>query len=271
MVTSDLFAPSSSNPSTLCAEDSPVKTSRSRVVVGVLTASARDYGPNSRELWATFDRATRSWRTSALSLLADSPAFSETLPRSGMTRNGILYRLPPLARPIYATGVGLSHAMLPTPTATDYGTTNNGHRGDGTTYQTAGTPSLATMARRGLLPTPQAHDAKTPKTPEQRAAHIDRQRAMGRSAPGCSNLNEWAAGLLPTPRASEWKGVGPIGSKSHLHRLGRGYLDATMQAHSGRTGRLNPRFVEWMMGFPPGWTEVALPASETRSSRKSSK
>lgn len=247
MVTSDLFAPSSSNPSTLCAEDSPVKTSRSRVVVGVLTASARDYGPNSRELWATFDRATRSWRTSALSLLADSPAFSETLPRSGMTRNGILYRLPPLARPIYATGVGLSHAMLPTPTATDYGTTNNGHRGDGTTYQTAGTPSLATMARRGLLPTPQAHDAKTPKTPEQRAAHIDRQRA------------------------SEWKGVGPIGSKSHLHRLGRGYLDATMQAHSGRTGRLNPRFVEWMMGFPPGWTEVALPASETRSSRKSSK
>ena len=32
--------------------------------------------------------------------------------------------------------------------------------------------------------------------------------------------------LLGTPRASEWKGTGPVGSKSHTYRLDRDYLDA---------------------------------------------
>jgi hypothetical protein len=34
-------------------------------------------------------------------------------------------------------------------------------------------------------------------------------------------------------------------------------------------GALNPTWVEWLMGFPLGWTDLG--ASETRSSRKSSK
>ena len=59
----------------------------------------------------------------------------------------------------------------------------------------------------------------------------------------------------PTPRASEWKGVGPIGSKSHQHRLDRKYLDATVQEAEQRTGHLNPTWVEWLMGWPIGWTD----------------
>jgi hypothetical protein len=34
-------------------------------------------------------------------------------------------------------------------------------------------------------------------------------------------------------------------------------------------GRLNPRFVEQMMGFPLDWTLIESPHSETPSSRKS--
>lgn len=46
--------------------------------------------------------------------------------------------------------------MYPTPTATTYGTRNNGDPGDGRgAYATAGAPSLETMARSGeLYPTP---------------------------------------------------------------------------------------------------------------------
>lgn len=63
--------------------------------------------------------------------------------------------------------------------------------------------------------------------------------------------------LLPTPRASEYKGTGPLGSKSHNHRLEKGYLDATIQEHGKQTGmKLQPGFAEWMMGFPPGWTDI---------------
>jgi len=43
-----------------------------------------------------------------------------------------------------------------------------------------------------------------------------------------------------------------------------------MQAESGNTkaGALNPTWVEWLMGYPTGWT--VLEDSETPSSRKSS-
>jgi hypothetical protein len=156
MATFDLFEPERSSDRTLSAGASPARISRSRVVEGVSKASEAAYGENTPELWATFDHDSLSWKTSALSLLEDSPPFSETLPRSGMTRNGTLYRLPPLTRLIYGSDAGL----LPTPTATEYGTTNNGQRGDGTTYATAGKASLWTMARRGLLPTPRASEYK---------------------------------------------------------------------------------------------------------------
>jgi len=70
----------------------------------------------------------------------------------------------------------------------------------------------------------------------------------------------------PTPRASEWKGTGPLGSKSHKHRLDRGYLDATVQEREKATGQLNPTWVEWLMGFPLAWTDCE--GLETPSCRK---
>ena len=51
------------------------------------------------------------------------------------------------------------------------------------------------------------------------------------------STDEIGSGLSPeiatwgTPRADEWKGCGPTGGKSHLHRLERDYLDAQAQSH----------------------------------------
>ena len=283
MVTFDLFAPAPSSESTSSAADSRARTSALPGAVRVSTASAADYGSSTPDSLASFDRATSSWRTSQLSLDGDSTAFSETLPRSGTMRNGTLYRLPPLVRLIAGIGSG---SLLPTPCESNADRGGGGEsRGPGggrggsggamlppppaasatnrqTRYAQGGMP--LTMAAQ-LLPTPTAGDA---------TGSGSRNTPTSKAHPGVS-LTDWALGdggkgrrMLPTPRAAEWKGVGPIGSKSHLHRLSRGYLDATMQERSGATGRLNPRFVEWMMGFPPGWTEVDSPASETRSSRK---
>ena len=64
------------------------------------------------------------------------------------------------------------------------------------------------------------------------------------------------ARMWPTPRASEWKGTGPLGSKSHNHRLEKGYLDATVQERGQVSGSLNPAWVEWLMGYPEGWTDL---------------
>jgi hypothetical protein len=62
--------------------------------------------------------------------------------------------------------------------------------------------------------------------------------------------------LWPTPRASEYKGVGPLNSKSHNHMLEKGYLCAVAQEREGVTGSLNPTWVEWLMGFPIGHTDL---------------
>lgn len=62
--------------------------------------------------------------------------------------------------------------------------------------------------------------------------------------------------IWPTICASQWRGTGPIGPKSHEHRLARSYLDASVQEYEGRSGPLNPAWVEWLMGFPEGWTDL---------------
>ena len=62
--------------------------------------------------------------------------------------------------------------------------------------------------------------------------------------------------LLPTPRHSEWKGTGPLGSKSHIYRLERWYLDAVMQEVEWGTGKLNPDYLDWLMGNPIGWSAL---------------
>ena len=60
----------------------------------------------------------------------------------------------------------------------------------------------------------------------------------------------------PTPRASEYKDCGPVGSKSHLHMKKKRYLCAEAKEKSMPCGHLNPDWVEWLMGVPTGWTEL---------------
>jgi hypothetical protein len=74
------------------------------------------------------------------------------------------------------------------------------------------------------------------------------------SESGCSS---W-----PTIRASEYKGCGPLGSKSHSYRVSKFYLDAVAQERTGATGRLNPSWCEWLMGVPIGWTECVYWGTE---------
>ena len=78
-----------------------------------------------------------------------------------------------------------------------------------------------------------------------------------------------AARLWPTPTATMHKGSSPA---ALTRRNGRDRtndrLDHKMQAVEG-SGSLNPTWVEWLMGYPIGWTE--LRDSGTPSSPKSQK
>lgn len=62
--------------------------------------------------------------------------------------------------------------------------------------------------------------------------------------------------MWPTPRASEYKDTGPVGSKSHTHMKDRKYLCAAVKETAQPSGKLNPAWTEWLMGYPIGWTEL---------------
>ncbi len=262
--------PTASETSTPSAAASPARTSRSLERVQVLTESEADYGESTPVWLASFDRASSSWRTSGLCGLEDLPVFSETLPRSGMTRSGTLYLLPPLVRLIYGSGSGslrylptplasnadkprrspasiakgggarLLDVLLPTPTATEYGSNQGGGAGRVGPVRY----SLQSMAQKNLIPTPTASDANGAGS---------RNTESSKAHPGLS-LMDWARGdggtgrLLPTPSASDDRTCADYsdGSRGHSPQL----------RHLG-SGRLNPRFVAWMMGFPPGWLDLS--------------
>ena len=123
------------------------------------------------------------------------------------------------------TGASASH-LWPTATARDYK--------DGTASSCANVPVNGLLGRAvhipntGLWKTPIASDAS------------DRKFYLNNR--GEPNLSAQVK-LFPTPRVGGSKGKSPSGMKH-----------GDLAAHVG--GSLNPDWVEWLMGYPIGWTEV---------------
>lgn len=98
------------------AEDSPAKTSHTQGGGQAWKAQDQGYGARSPAWLASYDRNTSSWKTSQHSLVEGLDEFSETWPRSGTTRNGIAYQLPPLA----LRTDGIESGSWPTPNTIGY-------------------------------------------------------------------------------------------------------------------------------------------------------
>ena len=153
----------------------------------------------------------------------------------------------------------LGYHLLPTPTATSYGSNQSESAGS------AVRPSLNTLAP--LLPTPRTVRGgsgsetvallPTPKTTDNRAGSA---ADLNRHDPGLRALP-----LLlptPTPEPSTSNGHAQEGHLGDLGRYGpaiRRWEHLTRPAPEptkrSRTGSrvLNPQFAEWMQGLPAGW------------------
>lgn len=168
-------------------------------------------GMKSGASFAKFDHGSFSWRTSQGTFLGRSDEYSETWPRAGGVSNGTAYQRVPSA-PLTSV-IGCS-SLLPAPSATSYGSGQNGKRRDGSRYRQAGKLGLSSKA--GLLPTPLA------------AGNFNRAGASPQSGDGLS----------------------------------------TAVTGGDKTRRLSPLFVEWMMGWPRGWTHIECEHVATESCRK---
>ena len=226
--------------------------------------SGADCGESTPGSFARYDRATASLKTAQCLLLGGLESFSGTWPRSGMMRRGRCYPLKIAAHRMNGRGCGSSQ-KIPTPTV--HGNYNrkglSKNSGDG----------LATYVKK--WPTPQSRDFKSGM-----ASRVERS---------WRNLNDWAA-KFPTPCRTDYKGAGKTGTfrdrldyaaergrmKSNVYptprtngmcggsgawaQMGRLVREGKMtdkerhQIGAGNGGKLNPDWVEWLMGWPIGWT-----------------
>ena len=221
-----------------------------------------------------------SWKTCQGSLFQGWAEYSATWPQAGMMRNGfalaLTRRVPrtsvtgPSSSPIVATPTakanqlcpsmlakhpGCRHlAQYPTPSATEYGTSGNGA---GNNTASRGRPSLQTMARKGLYPTPTARDQHT-------AAKVTRGANSGRGGVplvlAVQGKDAHGRKLYPTPTVALADG-GQISRggerKGELLLAGRAQAEAAIAGGTGQArGQLNPEWVCWLMGFPIGWLDL---------------
>lgn len=173
----------------------------------------------------------------------------------------------------------------PTPSAADYGSSQNGVNGVGGENErpSAGTPSLSTMARTGALglwPTACTTDAAsaarhttdadgamhpgttltdavrlwaTPAAANWRSGSVSDDCFDRNSMP----LQEQVLRTWPTPTArlgDPARGSSSVETARARIDSGRSNLDDAMTVATNVGGRfLNPAWVSWLMGFPPGW------------------
>jgi len=199
------------------------------------TVKEADSGRKWRESSVRYDRATSGWRTHRCLFDEALPGSSVILPRWGMTVDGVLLERTTPALLTKESGCG----CWPTPTV--HGNTNAPKTG------TKRGTGLATAVKR--YPTPRASDKNG-----------GRIVPLGtKNGEGLNDVIERhcmdAMASWPTPTATAHKGW----SQNHNRAASDDRIDYTVEREackSGTPGRLNPDWVEWLMGCPVGWTRL---------------
>ena len=226
-------------------EDSPV--SPIQVLGSYLEKTTQEtYGRTLKESLARFNPASYSWRTFQTSITPSHQQLLENWPKWGLTRRGVLYALPTLERPIDVQG----GSSWPTPTVNQV--TRNYDEPiekylqrieDYKQGKTKGKPGVSLGVKvRMMLPTPTANEAQK--------AGLYKKGQMGNSLVAKAKRGE----LFPTPTARE---PNDVGLNLDRGRYSNDTLTRKVSNQEGlkNGGRLNPEWVEWLMGWPIGWTD----------------
>lgn len=247
-------------------------------------------GPKLSESYAIWDRSGACWRTYQGSLLTStSDEYSQTWPKRGMMQRGMLFPLPKSEHRTCASASGSlrDRGQWPTPKAgdADFGLPRTSDRSVGKVTH------LATAAR--YWPTPRAEERNQHNSQDDYVALSNAVRGgtatrpkwptpHGMSPDGRSNGpsgNELgnAVNSYPTPSASmmtaadqeqaRYAGNDPNRPTYEQAKYPTPHANAatgpgTQGRDGGRNlqttvnGSLNPSWVEWLMGWPIGWTAL---------------
>ena len=274
-------------------EDSRARTSAWPEKAQGLTASAAACGTTWPASLARYDPDSHSLKTAQLSLVEDLTGCCVTLPRSGLMQGGQLWELPTLGRRTSGTESGywqppvaddcvnraagkinsrgepkLSAQVMrfPTPRSSDHkGSTNpaaaaRGYNPNLPAFKFGLQPASRLRIARGLS----GADVVMWPTPNAMLAASDLNFACsgdGRETPnklGLAVANHMKIYPTATATATAYKGWSPNHNRADTDNR----LDYTVERESFAPGqqtppmRLNPDWVEWLMGWPIGQTAL---------------
>lgn len=163
----------------------------------------------------------------------------------------LLFRLAPRAPSTGATAFSLS----PTITAADAWT----HRLKSTQAKPGSHSALRLQqaVSWGMVPTPVAADSAqgaimSPRDSYQVSPAGTLRRRTGAGVDRSVGLARYVR-LIPTPTASDYKRMRPY--PQDLKRHSPSIADVAAGFEMEKAGYLNPLWLEWLMGFPLGWTQ----------------
>jgi hypothetical protein len=200
--------------------------------IKALVQELNQKGPTHTEAPGWFARhAGGTWITSQRDLASPHGwgEFSSTWPRSGLMRNGTAYRLPPLVPLTAETDYGL----WPTPTLPNGGR-SVAHVDTWTgrsAYHKGKKVQVDLCQAVKMWPTPHgfSQDGKS-----HGPSGNELGRAVNRS-------------MVATPTSRDWRS-----GKASAETMAKNARPLSEQIG----GSLNPTWVEWLMGFPLGWTDL---------------
>lgn len=204
-------------------------------------ANEAECGKNFFGLLAIYDQDLSLWKTAQCSLVEDLELYSETWPRQGMMRNGRAYLRLKLER----ITCEIESGYWVTPTIMDKLPPKSSdalHR-------------EATIVRPGRAKPANLRDQvsnmqnwPTPTASQRGDCPSERNRRTPTLAS--------AVVMFPTPQASDNRDRGNLSSGCVKRRIEKGKQISLSQSVSETSGQLNPNWVEWLMGWPIGWTDL---------------
>jgi len=232
----------------------------------VLESQEKDQecGDKWQGLLAKYNPNTLSWKTVQCSLLEDLEQSLEIFPKWGLMQNGACWEQTPLVLPINETVYGFS---LPTPVASD--ATSGAVIGKNDMFYTTSTGMPRKVNQNGkdgsvglgrliqMWPTPIASRGGSWRGDGQVsmiARNVETYEEYWLLTQGTSKKKREK--YWPTPQASDNRDRDNMSNPSVQRRVDIGKQVMLSQSVDPNSGQLNPTWVEWLMGWPLGWTDL---------------